>query len=293
MISNKSYYDQMAAGCFCLPSKAGTARCSICWTMRRPCYLTSQACAPCPGLICRFNHKILKPLPFLSWPDMQVTTRINLTFEPFAPYLSWPDLQIILRFNPNPKQKSKPTKKKSKPSSFFMWSCSSNHKTKTWGSWAWDAIKWDLKYPFIASELGLLPLKGSCAKKGSTFFPGACLIFWFWWTVLRILAEKTPNSCPQRSVASQNEHRSKACHPEATIAAPVEGAILPAFFLDTCTTLTHTDTNLWIGLFYLTLSDTEVESTIPIKYKCKNCNYWSYCAGKLSMHMITHKLKIY
>ena len=117
MIPNKAYYDQMAAGCFCLPSKAGTARCSICWTMRRPCYLTSQACAPCPGLICRFNHKILKPLPFLSWPDMQVTTRINLTFEPFAPYLGLTCKSFWGSIQTQNKKVSRPKRKASLPAS--------------------------------------------------------------------------------------------------------------------------------------------------------------------------------
>ena len=54
----------------------------------------------------------------------------------------------------------------------------------------------------------------------------------------------------QRSVASQNDHKSKACHTEASNAAftlyrrlkrrlqaPVAGAFLPAFFLGTSTAL--------------------------------------------------------
>ena len=74
----------------------------------------------------------------------------------------------------------------------------------------------------------------------------------FWLSIYQITAEKYvlfkmlitfEPKVAQRSVASQNDHKSKACHPEASNAAftmcrrlkrrlqaPVAGAFLPAFF---------------------------------------------------------------
>ena len=98
MITNRAFFDQMAPGCCYLLSKAETVQCSICSTTRRPCYLTSRPCAPCPGLICRFNHNILKasaPCVLSRYAGNHKTQPHLLTLYP----LSWPDLQIILRLN--------------------------------------------------------------------------------------------------------------------------------------------------------------------------------------------------